>query len=85
MPQGKCNNCHHSTRSRTHHIRCAGMTLQQWHASKIGRSIRQSTPRRTAGEIFAGQREFQPVDETRIMARMFANAINRDLDPGATA
>lgn len=50
-----CPNCRHSYRSRHHAVHCGKKTLSQWHASRIGRSVRQTTPRRSAGEIFASQ------------------------------
>ncbi|MFZ4773956.1 MAG: hypothetical protein ACOYM3_01245 [Terrimicrobiaceae bacterium] len=50
-----CPACKHSYRSRYHATHCGGKSLSQWKASKIGHSIRQSTVKRTAGEIFASQ------------------------------
>ena len=52
-----CPACKHSYRSRYHATHCGGKSLSQWKASKIGHAIRQSTVRRTAGEIFASQHE----------------------------
>ena len=51
-----CPACRHSFRSRTHAVRCEHKSLSQWHASRIGHCVRQSTIKRTASEIFASQR-----------------------------